>query len=196
MKGFAARLSTRLKRTHFGRRGAALAIDMTIVFLISLPIMVLITWLLSVISPSRSENPFRQVRAALSEHRPIMIRLEMFTEAGRHEAEPGQVVIGEGKGWIEEIFAFYAYYILFFRFGGRTPGKRLLRLRVVKVDGSRLGWWSAFERAHGYIFSTSVAFLGFLQVLWDPHGATIHDRIAETTVVALPKRAKEIPEKA
>ena len=105
-------------------------------------------------------------------------------------------MIGEGKGWIQEVFAFYAYFVLCFRFGGRTLGKRWLRLRVVKLDGSRLGWWTAFERAHGYLFSMSIAFLGFLQVLWDRHGATLHDRIAETKVVAVPRRTKRIPEKA
>jgi hypothetical protein len=169
---------------------------MVIVALISIPVMVLVTWLLSIVAPSQAENPFRQLRTALREHRPITIRLEMSSEAGRSETEAGQVVIGEGKGWIQEIFAFYAYFVLFFRFGGRTPGKRWLRLRVVKLDSSRLGWWNAFERAHGYVFSTSIAFLGFVQVLWDPHGATMHDRIAETKVVALPKRPRRVKGKA
>jgi uncharacterized RDD family membrane protein YckC len=169
---------------------------MAVVGLISIPVMVLVTWLLSLVSPMTTENPFRQIRTAVKENRPITIRLEMFPEAGRPAAEPGQVVIGEGKGWIQEVFAFYAYFVLFFRFGGRTPGKRWLRLRVVKADGSRLGWWSAFERAHGYLFSMSLLFLGFLQVLWDRHGATMHDRIAETKVLALPKRTRRIEEEA
>lgn len=181
-------LRARLRETHFRRRGAALAIDMVIVAAISLPVMILVTWVLSLASPSRTENPFRQMRTAFSEHRPVTIRLEMFTEAGRRETVPGQVVIGEGKGWIQEIFAFYAYFVLFFRFGGRTPGKRWLGLRVVKLDGSRLGWWSAFERAHGYVFSASLLFIGFLQVLWDRHGAAMHDRIAETKIEVLPRR--------
>lgn len=181
-------LRARIRETRVLRRGVALGLDMAVVALISIPVMILVTWALSVVSPSRTENPFHQMRTALSEHRPVTIRLEMFSEVGRRETAPGQVVIGQGKGWIQEIFAFYAYFVLFFRFGGRTLGKRWLGLRVVKLDGSRLGWWSAFERAHGYVFSASLLFVGFLQVLWDRHGATMHDRIAETKVVALPRR--------
>lgn len=191
-----SQILARARESRFLRRGAALAIDMVVVGLISIPIMVLVTWVLSLASPRTTENPFRQLRTAVRENRPVTIRLEMFSEAGRREAEPGQVVIGEGKGWVQEVFAFYAYFVLSFRFGGRTLGKRWLRLRVVKLDGSRLGWWSAFERAHGYLFSMSIVFLGFLQVLWDRHGATLHDRIAETKVVLLPARPKRIKGKA
>jgi uncharacterized RDD family membrane protein YckC len=191
-----ARIRARVREALFWRRGTALVIDMAVVALISIPVMVLVTWLLSIASPSRTENPFRQFRIANSENRPVTIRLEMFSADGGRETEPGQIVIGEGKGWIQEVFAFYAYFVLFVRFGGRTPGKRWLGLRVVKLDGSRLGWWTAFERAHGYLFSMSIAILGFLQVLWDRHGQTLHDRIAETKVVAVPKRPRPAKGKA
>ncbi len=196
MKKHTARILARAREVRFARRGAALVLDMAVVALISIPVMVLVTWVLSLASPARVENPFHQVRAAFREHRPVTIRLEMFAEARRPVTEPGQVVIGEGQGWIQEVFAFYAYFVLFFRFGGRTLGKRWQRLRVVKLDGSRLGWWNAFERAHGYVFSASLLFVGFLQVLWDRHGATIHDRIAETKVESVPARPKRTVEKA
>jgi len=91
---------------------------------------------------------------------------------------------GEDLSVIYEFICGYAYFILFFRFGGRTVGKRLFGLQVIDLGGrSRLGWYQAFERTHGYAASTLAAFLGFLQVLWDHGGQTMHDRLAGTTVV-------------
>jgi tetrahydromethanopterin S-methyltransferase subunit B len=98
----------------------------------------------------------------------------------------GKVYIlgGEALSVIYEFVCGYAYFILFFRFGGRTPGKRLFGLKVIDLEGRpRLGWYQAFERTHGYAASTLAAFLGFLQVIWDHGGQTMHDRIAGTTVV-------------
>ncbi len=85
---------------------------------------------------------------------------------------------------IREGIVGYLYFILFFRFGGRTPGKRLFGLRVVDLEGAvRLGWYQAFERTHGYAASALASFLGFLQVLWNKEGLTMHDQLARTTVV-------------
>jgi uncharacterized RDD family membrane protein YckC len=185
-----AKIRDRLKKKSFLRRGTALGIDMVVVALISIPVMILVTLVLSLLAPSKFENPVRQVGTAIREHTPFTIKLEMFTELQSHEAEPGVLVIGEGKGWIQEIFAFYAYFVLCFRYGGRTLGKRWLGLRVIKRNGHRLSWWNAFERAHGYVFSASILSVGFLQVLWDPNGSTMHDRIADTAVVRAAKSGR------
>ena len=94
------------------------------------------------------------------------------------------VLGGEDLSIIYEVVCGYLYCILFFRFGGRTPGKRLFGLKVIDLEGRpRLGWYQAFERTHGYAASALAASLGFLQVLWDRRGLTMHDRIAGTTVV-------------
>ena len=85
--------------------------------------------------------------------------------------------------WIQEILVAYIYFTLFFYFNGRTLGKRIIGLRVVKPDGSKLSFWAAFERTHGYAYSTSLLLIGFFQVLWDKRGLTMHDKIAETKVI-------------
>jgi uncharacterized RDD family membrane protein YckC len=98
---------------------------------------------------------------------------------------------GEKFNIIFEFLIGYTYYILFFRFGGRTLGKRLLRLQVVDLEGrTRLGWYQSLERTHGYAASTLLAFLGFLQVLWDHNGLAMHDKLAGTTVIRLKKESK------
>ena len=107
----------------------------------------------------------------------------------------------EGLNVLREIIVAYIYFGLFFRFRSQTPGKRLLRLKVVDLKGkkSRLSWYQCFERAHGYAASALFASLGFLQVLWDAEGLTMHDKIASTTVIKLPRekrmRAKRRPKK-
>ncbi|MDD8019980.1 MAG: RDD family protein [Acidobacteriota bacterium] len=93
---------------------------------------------------------------------------------------------------IKEYIITLLYFVLFFRYGGRTPGKRLFGLKVVDLEGNqRLGWYQCFERAHGYVCSGLFASLGFWQVLWDRQGLSMHDRIATTTVIRLPEKPKE-----
>jgi uncharacterized RDD family membrane protein YckC len=108
--------------------------------------------------------------------------------------DPGEKTFyigGEKFNLIFEFFIGYTYYILFFRFGGRTLGKRLLRLQVIDLEGRPyLGWYQSLERTHGYAASALLAFLGFLQVLWDRDGLAMHDKLAGTTVIRLKKESK------
>lgn len=111
---------------------------------------------------------------------------------------------GSNLSILYQFFCGYLYFIFFFRISGRTPGKRIFGLKVISLDGRpRLGWYQAFERTHGYAASAIAASIGFLQVLWDREGLTMHDKIAGTTVVrwrnpklqpAATKRAKGKPE--
>ena len=67
--------------------------------------------------------------------------------------------------------------------GGRSPGKFLLRIRVIKLDGKKLRLWDCFSRAAGYGASTATLMLGFLESIWHPNRQAIHDKIAGTVVV-------------
>jgi 2-polyprenyl-6-hydroxyphenyl methylase/3-demethylubiquinone-9 3-methyltransferase len=98
----------------------------------------------------------------------------------------------EGMHILREFIIGYIYFVLFFRFGGRTLGKRILRLKVIDLrERKRLGWYQAFERTHGYACSALFVSLGFLQVLWDAEGLTMHDKIAGTTVIKIPRKKKK-----
>jgi uncharacterized RDD family membrane protein YckC len=66
---------------------------------------------------------------------------------------------------------------------GQTPGKRLMRIRVVRLDGKPMGWWYAFERFGGYAAGLVTGLIGFLQILWDKNRQGVHDKITETVVV-------------
>lgn len=104
------------------------------------------------------------------------------------------VIQKEPKGMhiLREFIIGYIYFVLFFRFGGRTLGKRIFRLQVIDLEEhKRLGWYQAFERTHGYACSALFASLGFLQVLWDAEGLTMHDKIAGTSVIKLPEKKEK-----
>jgi len=85
---------------------------------------------------------------------------------------------GLGLGWSGLYFTFMTGF-----FRGRTPGKRLFRVRIVRLDGRPLGYWASLERYGGYAAALFTGFEGFLKILWDPNRQGIQDKIAETVVV-------------
>jgi uncharacterized RDD family membrane protein YckC len=86
--------------------------------------------------------------------------------------------LGIGFGWSA------LYFTLFLTIGrGQTPGKRLTRIRVIRLDGKPISWWQAFERFGGYFASLSTGLLGFAQILWDRNRQALHDKIVETVVI-------------
>jgi uncharacterized RDD family membrane protein YckC len=86
--------------------------------------------------------------------------------------------LGVGFGWAA---IYFTGFLAIMR--GQTPGKRLMRIRVIRLDGKPLTWWMSFERFGGYAASFSVGLLGFLQILWDRNRMGLHDKVCETVVV-------------
>ena len=83
-------------------------------------------------------------------------------------------------GWIGLYFTLTLAW-----WGGYTPGKRLLGIRVMRLDGKRLGLWNAFERFGGYAAGLATGLLGFAQIFWDPNRQGVQDKIAGTAVVRM-----------
>lgn len=82
------------------------------------------------------------------------------------------------------VVALVLYFgILTYIGNGRTPGKRLLGIRVVSAAHDRLSFWQCVERALGYGASALEGGFGFVQYFIHPNHRTVHDRIAETIVV-------------
>ncbi|MDX1546331.1 MAG: RDD family protein [Rhodothermales bacterium] len=86
--------------------------------------------------------------------------------------------VGITVGWVGLYFTLFLVL-----WDGRTPAKRLLGLRVVRLDGQPLTLWVAFERFGGYAAGIATGLLGFFQVYWDDNRQAIQDRIAGTVVV-------------
>lgn len=94
--------------------------------------------------------------------------------------------LGLTLGWVGAYFTLTLAW-----FGGYTPGKRMMGVRVYRLDGSAISLWWSFERFGGYAAGVATGLLGFAQVFWDPNRQAIQDRIAGTVVVRM--RTKDVP---
>lgn len=86
--------------------------------------------------------------------------------------------VGLSLGWAGLYFTFFLGW-----WKGRTPGKRLLGIRVVRLDGKPLGYWASFERYGGYAASLFTGLEGFGRLIWDPNRQALEDKLAGTVVV-------------
>jgi len=66
---------------------------------------------------------------------------------------------------------------------GRTPGKRLMRIRIVSIVHRHLSFWHSVERALGYGAAALEGGFGFVQFFIHPYRRCAQDRLAETMVV-------------
>ncbi len=86
--------------------------------------------------------------------------------------------LGFGFGWATVYLTIFLSW-----WKGQTVGKRVMGIRVLRLDGEPITWWTAFERAGGYAAGFATGLLGFAQVIWDANRQAIHDRIVGTVVV-------------
>ena len=132
--------------------------------------------------------------AALLEDVDFMFSLAL----GQHDAtplQPHQVRI-EVEHFIPKalraaaIFGVGALYFTVLTRGrrGATLGKRLLGVRVVRLDGHRLSLIESFERFAGYLHIPGSLGLSLLDLWHDPNRRLPHDRAAHTAVVRAPRR--------
>jgi uncharacterized RDD family membrane protein YckC len=109
-------------------------------------------------------------------------------QAELRRAEGGAGFFGTLRDLVDELgfgFGWAALYttVMLSWWRGQTLGKRLLRIRVLRLDGGPITWWVAFERAGGYAAGFATGLLGFAQIFWDANRQAIHDRIVGTVVV-------------
>lgn len=90
------------------------------------------------------------------------------------------LIVGVGYQW-----AFLVYN------NGQTPGKMLLGLRVIKVDGTPIEHIDAVMRYVGYTINTWFLMLGWLWAIVDDNRQGFHDKLARTYVIRVPEQEKE-----
>jgi uncharacterized RDD family membrane protein YckC len=76
-----------------------------------------------------------------------------------------------------------AYTVFFWSATGQTPGKAVMGVRVVRLDGRPMGLWTSMLRVLGYSLSLATLGLGFLLILGDNRRQDLADKIAGTCVV-------------
>ncbi len=88
-----------------------------------------------------------------------------------------------GRDWGFAL-VWFVYNLVFLKKLGTTPGKRLLKLKVVALDGGPLDNRQRMTRAGVSLLSGYAAGLGYLWALWEPQRRGWHDLMADTRVVA------------
>ncbi len=80
---------------------------------------------------------------------------------------------------------------LCWRLFGATPGKWLLRMRVVDARTELLlSDWQVIIRLFGYVISTLTLCIGFFWIGLDKRAQGWHDKLARSVVLVVPKAAK------
>ncbi len=76
------------------------------------------------------------------------------------------------------------YVLYFWSASGATPGKKILKLKIVRTDGVQpLGLGTAGMRVLGYFVSSFIFCIGFLMIGFSSDKRGLHDRIAKTRVI-------------
>lgn len=112
---------------------------------------------------------------------------ERVTEL-QEELDQGPGVLALLRSFTEDLGLGLGWFGLYFTattamWQGRTPGKRLFGIRVIRLTGKPIGWWASFERFGGYAAGFATGLLGFMQILWDDNRQATHDKIAGTAVI-------------
>lgn len=77
------------------------------------------------------------------------------------------------------------YFTVAIGIWGRTIGKALMRVKVVRTDGSRVSIGRAFGRYLAYLLNWMVLGIGFVVIALNPQKRGLHDLIVDTRVVKL-----------
>jgi uncharacterized RDD family membrane protein YckC len=75
------------------------------------------------------------------------------------------------------------YFTWFTGKHGGTPGKLILRLKVVGSNGAPLTYARAFSRFWGMILSLLCCYIGVIMVAFDDEKRALHDRLCDSRVV-------------
>ncbi len=144
----------------FGRRLVALFIDVII--------LVAINWVINTVWALASGEGFKA---------------EVPTEALIETAGPSWPL-----GALVAFLVFVAYIVLFWRWKGRTPGKMIMRLKIIRSDGSDLHWSDVILRFLSYIISFLIFLIGFIWAFFDDYNQALHDKLANTYVIRVPRK--------
>lgn len=115
---------------------------------------------------------------------PFSIASSMLGNAPQGQPNVGFLAL-TGISQLISAFIYIAYPIYFIGKKGATPGKNILKIKVVKVDSpnEEIGYLGAFTREIVGKLLSSFLLLGYLTMPKDKNKQTWHDKIAKTVVI-------------
>ena len=97
--------------------------------------------------------------------------------------DSGSRTLGPGV-WLVALLVFILDFLVLPMFTGRTLGKALLGLTIVRLDGTRMDVSTVLRRnLLGYLLTAATLGLGFLVVAINRSGRALHDLVGGTIVV-------------
>jgi predicted Zn finger-like uncharacterized protein len=99
--------------------------------------------------------------------------------------QEGQIMMA-AVTWLFGVALAVAYYVFFTGYCGQTPGKMAVRVKVIRTDGTDIGYGMSFLReVIGKFISGIILGIGYLMVVFDSQKQGLHDKIADTYVIKL-----------
>lgn len=147
----------------FGRRFLAYCVDFLILFPVGLAVQQMMGVNPFAVFQAQSLEQLRQIQQSSAGGLPTIVSLAL---------------------------ALAFFLIMWVNFDGATPGKKLMAVKIVKADGSKVTYPVAFIRYVGYVLSAFVFMLGYLWIIWDKKKQGWHDKIAGTTVIKTNEQPK------
>jgi len=134
------------------------------------------------ISPNPTMGELRRANAELLE------QVEALKKENRELQAPESTWLHRARTFARSLGVTFGWSGIYFTlvlglWHGRTPGKFLMRIRVVKINGTPLTFFDAFIRQGGYVAGVAMGMIGFLKILWEPNRQAVEDRIAGTVVI-------------
>lgn len=78
---------------------------------------------------------------------------------------------------------FFGYFTFFHAYGGQTPAKMLIRIKVVTLEGAPLSPLRALLRSFCYFLSSFFFGFGFLIAILEKRKRALHDLLTRTEVI-------------
>jgi uncharacterized RDD family membrane protein YckC len=75
------------------------------------------------------------------------------------------------------------YEVIMIRYYGATLGKMAAGVKVVRTDGSGVGWGISIGRYFMKIVSSMILLIGYIIAGFDDEKRALHDRVCDTRVV-------------
>ncbi len=77
----------------------------------------------------------------------------------------------------------FLYEVIMIRYYGATVGKMAIGVKVIRTDGSDVGWGVSIGRYFMKIVSGMILAIGYIMAGFDDEKRALHDRVCDTRVV-------------
>lgn len=112
----------------------------------------------------------------------IQAAIAALVEGSGEELTPAVLAVTIGATFAQLILRM-VYVTWFVGKYGATPGKMACGLKIVRADGSKVGYLRAFGRFFAEMLSALIIYIGYIMAGFDDEKRALHDHICDTRVV-------------